>query len=108
MITRRLLLVSFALLATGIGLLAGYCNGTAGFDFSDALSGNVLKVNITTAGYPMIFGLPITLFGSLLLIVTVLAAGVGEIRFFLSRRKQKKTTEPVGYSEAAADLRPHR
>jgi uncharacterized membrane protein len=102
MITRRLVVVSFILLATGIGLLAGYCNGDAGFDFSDALSGNVLKLNITTTGYPMIFGLPITLFGLLLLIATVISAVVAEIRSVLLRAREKKDSSPAESGEAAA------
>ena len=94
---------SFVLLATGIGLLAGYCNGSAGFDFSDALSGDVLKLNITTTGYPMIFGLPITLFGLLLLIATVVSAILGEIRSVLLRDKSTKDSSQSESGEVTAD-----
>jgi len=102
MITRRLVIVSFVLLATGTGLLAGYCNGTAGFDFSDALTGNVLKLNIKTTGYPMIFGFPITLIGLLLLIATVTSAIVAEIRAVFHRARQVKESRQTEPSETAA------
>jgi uncharacterized membrane protein len=99
MITRRLAIVSFVLLATGIGLLAAYCNGSAGFDFSDALTGDVLKLDITTTGYPMIFGLPCTLFGLLLLIATVISAIVAEIRSAVAGAREKKQSSQMEPTE---------
>jgi uncharacterized membrane protein len=78
--TRRLLIVSFIFLAAGVGLICGYCNGTAGFSAGIPLTGSSIKIDITTAGLAAITGVPLTLIGLLLLIFSVIAAIIGEIR----------------------------
>ena len=88
--TRRLLIASFVFLATGIGLLFGYCNGTAGFSAGYPISGTSLKLDITTTGYPALIGLPLTLIGSLLLIISVIAAIVAEIRSPRAKPRSEK------------------
>jgi len=86
--TRRLLIASFVFLAIGIGLIAGYCNGTAGFSTGYPFSGSSLKFDITTTGVPAIAGLLSTAMGLVLLIVSTIAAIVAEIR--APRIKSKK------------------
>ena len=94
--TRRLLIASFVFLAPGIYLLCAYCNGTTGFQASDSIPGNSLTINITTTGYPEIAGLPLTLFGLLLLALSVLAAIVGEIRAPRARKKVEELASSDG------------
>jgi hypothetical protein len=90
--TRRLLIASFVVLTTGIGLLFGYCNGTTGFSAGYPLSGSSLKLDVTTTGFPAIAGLPLTLIGSLLLVISFIAAIVAEIRS--PRSKSKPAQNP--------------
>jgi len=78
--TRRLLIVSFLFLASGIGLIAGYCSGTAGFSAGYPLSGTSIKLDITTVGLPALTGVPLTVIGLVLLIFSVIASIIGEIR----------------------------
>jgi len=88
--TRRLLIASFVFLAAGVGLFFGYCNGTAGFSAGYPMSGTSLKLDITTTGYPALSGLLLTLIGSLLLVICVIAAVVAEIRSPGSKAKSEK------------------
>jgi len=93
--TRRLLIASFVFLAIGIGVLSGYCNGTAGFSAGYPISGTTLKLDITTTGFPAIGGFLLTLFGLMLLVISVVAALVAEIRSPRSRPKPEKLTHPA-------------
>lgn len=87
MITRRLLLAGIVFLVIGIWLLAAYCNGDAGFQAGDSISAFSIKLDITTVGYPAIFGVPAALLGSLLLIVSAIASLIVELRSLFSRKK---------------------
>jgi hypothetical protein len=87
MITRRLLLGGAVFLVIGIWLLATYCQGDAGFQAGDQISAFSIKLNITTAGYPVIFGFPAVLLGSLLLLVSAIASLIVELRAVFSRKK---------------------
>jgi uncharacterized membrane protein len=90
--TRRLLIASFLFLASGVSLVCGYCNGTTGFAANIPVSGSSVKIDITTTGLPALAGLPLTVLGLLLLVISVFAAIIGEIR---APRVKKKPTEAV-------------
>jgi hypothetical protein len=98
--TRRLLIASFVFLATGVYLLFAFCHGTTGLQAGDTLSSNSIKIDMTTTGYPEIAGVPLTLIGSLLLMISFVAAIVGEIRSF---RKKK---EPAAVADSPDPVRP--
>jgi uncharacterized membrane protein len=93
--TRRWLIASFVVLTTGVSLLFGYCNGTAGFSAGYPISGTSLRLDITTTGYPAIIGFIQTLNGLFLLIISVIAAIVAEIRFLRPKPKMEKVADPA-------------
>lgn len=76
----RPLIVSVLCLAAGLGLIFGYCNGTAGMSAAYPLSGASLNVAITTNGPGALGGVALTALGLLLLIWAFLAAIVSQIR----------------------------
>ena len=71
---KPLLLISVVLLAAGLGLLFAYCHGSTGVTFSDSLPGASLHIDITSTGWPMLAGLPLTLLGALLLVIAWIMA----------------------------------
>jgi hypothetical protein len=77
--TSRLLLLAFLLLAIGIVLIAGYCNGTAGFSAGIPVDGTKIHIDITTTGWPALMGVPCTLFGLFFLCLAFLSAVAKEI-----------------------------
>jgi hypothetical protein len=86
--TRRLFLAAVVLLAFGIWLLAAYFQGSAGFAAGDAISAFSIKLDVTTTGFPAIFGVPAVGLGSLLLIGSSIATVVLEVREAFSRKRQ--------------------
>ena len=87
MMIRRLLLASVVLLVVGIGLLAYFSHGDAGFQAGDSISAFSIKLDVTTVGYPAIFGGPAVIFGSLLLAAVSIMSLILELRLLLSRKK---------------------
>ncbi|HSZ17344.1 MAG TPA: hypothetical protein VK764_09605 [Terracidiphilus sp.] len=79
---RPLLLLSVVLLAVGVGVIFGYCNGSTGFSFAYPFSGTSLHLDITTTGVPALIGIPLTLLGAFLLILAWFLA-------LFHRRKQE-------------------
>jgi hypothetical protein len=74
---KGVLIIASLSLAIGVGLIFGYCDGAAGFNFGSPLSATSLHVDITTKGVPAIAGLALTLLGALLLFVATIIALVG-------------------------------
>lgn len=79
--SERTLLSSIVLLALGLGLIFGYCNGTVSFGAAYPVSGASLQVAIKTTGLPAMAGLAATLIGVLLLIIATIQAIVGQVRW---------------------------
>lgn len=84
---RRLFLAAVVLLVLGIWVLAYFCSGNAGFQAGDQISAFSIKLDITTVGYPAIFGVLAVMLGSLLLIVSAIASLILELRWLFSRRR---------------------
>lgn len=75
----RPLIVSVLLLAAGLGLTFGYCDGTFGLNASYPLSAASLKLSVSTFGPAAIGGPILTLFGLLLLIWALVCAIFGQL-----------------------------
>lgn len=78
----RVLIGSVLLLAVGLGLILGFCNGTTGFTFGYPLSATSLHVDITTSGVPALLGLALTGAGCLLLLLSVIMALAGQFQSY--------------------------
>lgn len=76
----RPLIVSILLLAAGLGLIIGYCNGTAGFNAAFPLSGSTLQFALTTVGPAAVGGAVLTVLGLLMLLWALLAAIVSQFQ----------------------------
>jgi hypothetical protein len=77
----RSLIASIVFLATGLGLIFGYCHGTIGLSGAYPVAGAALEVSIKTTGLPAITGVAATLIGVVLLIVALVQAVVGLVHF---------------------------
>ena len=84
---KRLLLLSVVLLAVGVGVIFGYCNGTTGFAVAYPFSGTSLHLDVTTTGIPALIGVTLALLGGLLLIIAWFLA-------LFRRRKREIVDDP--------------
>ncbi len=75
----RPLIVAVASLATGVGLIVGYCQGATSMNVAYPFSGSTLHIALTTSGPGVLGGLALTALGVLLLAWSVLAAIVHQI-----------------------------
>ncbi len=78
----RPLIVSVLLLAAGLGLTFGYCNGTVGLNAGYPLSGASLKINVATFGPAALGGPALTALGAALLIWAMICAIFGQLGLF--------------------------
>lgn len=76
----RFVIASVLFLSTGLGLIFGYCNGTAGMSASFPLSGASLSICTTTTGPGALGGVALTATGVLLLLCALLLSIVGQFR----------------------------
>jgi len=81
----RILIGAVVLLAAGLGLIFGYCNGTVGFNTGYPLSGTSIHFDITTTGVPVLIGLPLIAIGALLLFAALILSIVAQFRAKKSR-----------------------
>ena len=70
----RLVIGAILLLAAGLGLLIGFANGTTGLSVGYPFSETKLHVDITTAGIPVLVGVPLLAAGAVLLVFAFIAA----------------------------------
>jgi TRAP-type C4-dicarboxylate transport system permease small subunit len=77
----RTLIVSVALLALGLGLIFGFCHGSAGFSAAYPASGASFQLSLTTTGIPAEAGVAATVFGIVLLLAAFLQAIVEQVRW---------------------------
>jgi hypothetical protein len=70
----RVLIGSVVFLAVGLGLIFGYCHGTAAFGAAYPVAGTSLQVSVTTTGLPALTGFGFTVIGLALLIWAFVAA----------------------------------
>jgi hypothetical protein len=78
----RLLIGSVLLLAVGLDLIFGFCDGTTGLSLGYPFSATALHIDITTTGIPALAGMALTAVGCLLLIVSFILASVGQVQSF--------------------------
>jgi hypothetical protein len=76
----RVVIGAVLFLATGVGLIFGYCNGTTGFSFAYPVSATSLHLDITTTGVPVLAGVSLIAIGALLLFIALIAAIVSQFR----------------------------
>lgn len=76
----RVLIAAVVFLGVGLWLLFNYCQGNAGVEFGDSLSGNKVSLDLTTIGVPMLVGLPLVLLGVLLMLIAFVAVIVLQFR----------------------------
>jgi hypothetical protein len=81
MSSERTLIASVMFLSIGLGLIFGYCHGTAGFNAGYPLSGTSLQFSINTNGIPALAGSAATLLGILLLATAFVQAILGQARW---------------------------
>lgn len=92
--TSRLLILAFLLLTIGIWLIASYCQGSAGFDAGIPVSGTKIHIDITTTGYPAVFGVSCTFLGLTLLCLAFLSAIAKEIIVRRNRAIEPAAVDP--------------
>ena len=76
----RPLILSVLLLAAGLGLIFGYCHGSAGLTAALPISGASFNLCTTTTGPGAVGGFALMVLGLLLLIWSWLSAIVSQIR----------------------------
>ncbi|MGA3135675.1 MAG: hypothetical protein ABSC88_06755 [Terracidiphilus sp.] len=86
----RPLILSVLLLAAGLGLIFGYCHGSAGLTAALPISGASFNLCTTTTGPGALGGFALTMLGFLLLIWSLLCAIVSQIRLIGSGRKREE------------------
>jgi hypothetical protein len=79
--TERTLIGSIVFLAIGLGLIFGYCHGTVGLNAAYPVAGAGLSISINTTGLPAVLGTASTLLGVLLLVVALIQAIMGQVRW---------------------------
>jgi hypothetical protein len=91
----RPLIISILLLASGLGLIFGYCNGNAGFNAAYPLAGANLQLAITTTGPAAMGGIILTVLGLLAMAWALICAIIGEIQLIGHEREPKHPKEYV-------------
>lgn len=79
--SERSLIASVIFLLIGLGLIFGYCHGTIGLNGAYPIAGAAVEVSIKTTGWPAVVGLSATLVGVVLLVVALVQAVVGQMRW---------------------------
>jgi hypothetical protein len=87
----RPLILAVASLATGIGLIVGYCHGATSMNVAYPFTGSVLHVELTTYGPAVLGGFALTALGVLLLAWSVLAAFVHQIGLLAGREDRMES-----------------
>ncbi len=78
--TDRWLIASLVLLVSGVWSLLEWCHGTAGFNVAFPVAGTKLTLDITSTGAPVLAGVPLIIFGLLLMFIALLAALLAQFR----------------------------
>jgi hypothetical protein len=73
------LIASVLFLASGLGLIFGFCHGTAGLSAAFPVAASQLQLAITTTGPAALGGIALTSIGLLLMVWAVLAAIVSQV-----------------------------
>lgn len=95
----RPLIVAVLLLASGSGLIFGYCHGTAGVNAAYPLSGCAVNLCTTTTGPGALGGLMLLLLGVFVLLWTFVLAVLAQFGMLVPRRRAAVETQPVHRAE---------
>ncbi len=76
----RILIAAVLVLATGVWTLLNFSHGNSGIAFAIPVSGSKVNIDLTTMGPPVLFGVPLTIIGVVLLVVAFFAALVEQFR----------------------------
>jgi len=87
----RPLITGVACLATGIGLIIRYCQGTTSMNAAYPFTGSTLHIDLTTSGAGVVGGLALIVLGILLLAWAVLAGFVSQIMLLVGRDDSMET-----------------
>jgi len=91
----RLVIVSVLCLASGLGLIFGYCDGTVGANVAFPLTGCSLHICTTTNGPGALGGLVLTGLGAALLLCSTLVAIIHQIQLIVTRKKASSFDPPA-------------
>ncbi len=78
--TDRWLIASLVLLVSGVWSLLEWCHGTMGLSFAYPLAATKLSIDITSTGGIVLVGIPLVIFGLLLMLIALLAALFAQFR----------------------------
>lgn len=95
----RPLILAVVSLASGLGLVFGYCHGTAGVSAAFPLAGCSVHLCTTTNGPGALGGLALILLGALLLLWTCLLAIAAQFRGFVPGHRAPQRAESAPRSE---------
>jgi hypothetical protein len=87
----RFLIAAVVLLASGLYVTFGYCNGTVGFSAGWPISTAALTINVTTNGPGALGGPALVGLGILLLLWALVCAVASQFRHLGSSRKKVET-----------------
>ena len=87
----RPLILAVASLATGVGLIVGYCHGATSMNVAYPFGGSILHIDLTTYGPAVLGGFALTAVGVLLLAWSVLAAIVHQISLLVGREDRMES-----------------
>ena len=86
---KRLVLCAGLFLALGLGVLFGYCHGTAGLSLAYPLSSTSVHLDVSATGVPALIGVALILLGAAALVLAWLLA-----LFSRTRRPVQEQSEP--------------
>jgi hypothetical protein len=87
----RSLIGAVVFLATGVGLILRYCQGTTAFNVAYPFSGSTLHIDLTTTGPAVMGGLFLIAIGLLFMLWALLAAIVHQISLMASGRDRMES-----------------
>lgn len=83
----RMLIVTGVFLGVGLWCLFAFCKGNVGVGFALPVAGTKFNMDVTTTGLPALIGMPVTIIGLVLLVISLVAAIMGQFRPYPPRRK---------------------
>jgi uncharacterized membrane protein len=78
--TDRWLIAALVFLVGGLWLTFAWCHGNVGLNVAFPAASTKLAIDLTTAGWPVIVGVPLILLGVLLMILAFLLAVIAQFQ----------------------------
>lgn len=88
MTSERPLIAAVLFLASGVGLIIGYCNGTTSLNAAYPMATSALHLDITTSGPAALGGIALIALGVLLLVWALLVAVVSQIGLLFGHSRE--------------------